>query len=214
MIAPILLVAAAGAGLLTLLLSNRTVGATAPADPAAKPPGNANELALPQTRVVMGTIALRAGGDAAETNALDKVNCADVVVAATDAKGLIVTKAPARPGSTKGECVYSLKVPAGAGLRLGVQDVTLHANVMMRKAGGEQDMEKIKGTTVNENTVMHKGAQVGNEKAIILQGGLTAANKGQWIDWNKGANEIGPLQQNLNAVFFVKAAPSVNKVKP
>jgi hypothetical protein len=217
MIVPILLAAGAGAGLLTLLLSNRTVGATTPANPAAQPPGSANEQGLADTRVVMGTITLKPSAEAAQTDALDKVKCSDVVVAATDAKGFIVTKAAARPGSTKGECVYSLKVPTGGDLKLGVQDVTLQSSVMMRKAGGEQTIHKV-APAGSDNKVMQKGAQVGNEKAIILQGGLKAAGTGVYIKGSdlvahKGISQIGPLQRNLNAIFVFEASRSPNKAK-
>ena len=194
MILPLLLVAGAGAGLLALLVAP-------PAKPAgtsgtAKPAGTGAETGSAEAqsgRVVMGTIALTPGPGTSHT-ALDKVNCGDIVVAATDASGHIVAKAPVRAGSSKSECIYSLKVPAGGDLRLAVQEVMLHR--VARKAGDSGTIKSIED----------KGAQVGTEIWDKPAQSALQTVKAADLSAHKGTAEIGPLQRNLNAVFFIKAA--------
>ena len=126
---------------------------------ASPPPGEAMKAAQAADTTVMGTITLKPNPGDPPSNALDKVNCADVVVTATDEAGQVVAKTPARAGAAKGECIYSLKVPQGKNVLIGLLDVKLPVTAM-RKAGGGLD----KGTQIDQH------APVGNNQGIILAG--------------------------------------------
>jgi hypothetical protein len=147
---------------------------------------------------VMGTITLKPNAGDPPSNALDKVNCADVVVTATDDSGQVVASAPARAGAAKGECVYSLKVPHGKNVLVGLREIKQPASVMMRKAGGDPQ------TAITYD----KHAPVGINKGIILFEGSAAPSMFKAADATmfKGPNAAGAVRRDLNATVFFKAA--------
>ena len=166
---------------------------------AAAPPPPAEAMKVDQTAAstVMGTITLKPNAGDPPSNALDKVNCADVVVTATDDAGQVVASTPARAGAAKGECVYSLKVPQGKNVLIGLREIKQPASVMMRRAGGEQTAIKY-----------DKHAPIGINQGIILFEGSTAPSRFKVADATmfKGPNASGAVRRDLNATVFFKAA--------
>jgi hypothetical protein len=167
---------------------------------AAAPPLPAEAMSVNQAAdtTVMGTISLKPNPGDPPSDALDKVNCTDVVVTATDDAGQVVARAPARAGSTKGECIYSLKVPQGKNVLIGLREIKRPASVMMRKAGGEQTAIKY-----------DKRAPIGINQGIILFEGSTAPSRFKAADATmfKGPNASGVMvRRDLNATVFFKAA--------
>jgi hypothetical protein len=170
---------------------------------AAAPPPASLAMAADQVAAttVMGTISLKPGAGDPPSNALDKVNCADVVVTATDDAGQVVASAPARTGAAKGECVYSLKVPHGKNVLIGLREIKQSASVMMRKAGGEQ-------TAITYD----KHAPIGINKGIILfESAAPSWFKAADANMFKGPNASGAVRRDLNATVFFKAAPAETK---
>jgi len=154
---------------------------------------NANQAAA---TTVMGTISLKPSAGEAPSNVLDTFNCANVVVTATNDAGMVVASAPARPGSAKGECIYSLKVPRGENVLIGLRDVKLPSPAM-RKAGGDTGSAKY-----------DKRAQVGLNQGTIYFKGLQGASKGteMYKAASKSAIEsAGPVRRDLNAIFVFEA---------
>jgi hypothetical protein len=179
---------------------------------ASPPPGEAMKAAQAADTTVMGTITLKPNPGDPPSNTLDKVNCADVVVTATDEAGQVVAKTPARAGAAKGECIYSLKVPQGKNVLIGLLDVKLPVTAM-RKAGGGLD----KGTQIDQH------APVGNNQGIIVGSGRAgqfdvfikaappslfkaAAFNGDNAHMVKIGEATGPVRRDLNATFMFRAA--------
>jgi hypothetical protein len=54
--------------------------------------------------------------------------CSGIIIEGRKAGGELVASTHATPGSTPGECVYALKVPAGQALSIGVQDMSFKAD--------------------------------------------------------------------------------------
>jgi|GEM_PF-6027490 hypothetical protein len=180
---------------------------------AAAPPPPAAAMKADQTAdtTVMGSISLKPNPGDPPSNALDKVNCADVVVTATDDAGQVVASAPAHAGAAKGECVYSLKVPHGKNVLIGLREVKLPVTGM-RKAGGS-----------DAETQISKHAPAGNNPGIIISSGRAgqfdvfikaapasaykaAAFSGDGAHAFKYSNATGPVRRDLNATFMFRPA--------
>jgi len=158
---------------------------------------------------VMGTISLKPNPGDPPSNVLDKVNCADVVVTATDEAGQVVASTPTRPGAAKGECVYSLKVPHGKNVLIGLREVKLPLTGM-RKAGGS-----------DAETQINKHAPAGNNPGIIISSGRAgqfdvfikaapasaykaAAFNGDGAHAFKNSNATGPVRRDLSATIMFR----------
>jgi hypothetical protein len=166
---------------------------------ATAPPPASLAMAADQAAatIVMGTITLRPNAGDPPSNALDKVNCADVVVTATDDAGQVVASAPSRAGAAKGECVYSLKVPHGKNVLIGLREIKQPASVMMRKSGGDPQAA-IK---------YDKRAPIGiNQGIIFVEGSAPSRFKAADVTMFKGPNASGAVRRDLNATIYIKAA--------